>query len=58
MLSSAATPSSTLPPTYYVLWRTRPGHPWRGEELANHGDAQRRYSSLVELGYEAYLERR
>lgn len=49
-----------LPPAlvYYLVWRTRPNHPWHSEELYSRIDAHRRYLSLIERGIEAYLERR
>jgi hypothetical protein len=52
--------ASAAPPTlvYYLVWRTRPNHPWHSEELYNRIDAHRRYLSLIERGVEAYLERR
>ena len=43
---------------YYVLWRTRPTHPWHSEELFNRIDAHNKYFSLLQRGYEAYVEKR
>jgi hypothetical protein len=43
---------------YYLVWRTRPNHPWHSEELFNRIDAHKRYLALIERGVEAYLERR
>jgi hypothetical protein len=43
---------------YYVLWRSRPNHAWHSEELFNRIDAHNRYFSLIQRGYEAYLEKR
>ena len=43
---------------YYLVWRTRPSHPWHSEEFCNRIDAHKRYLALIERGTEAYLERR
>jgi hypothetical protein len=43
---------------YYVLWRSRPNHPWRSEELMNRFEAHNKYFSLIQRGYEAYIEKR
>jgi hypothetical protein len=45
-------------PIYFLLWRTRPNYPWHSEELLNRAEAHNKYFSLIERGYEAYLERR
>ena len=43
---------------YYLLWRTRPSHPWHSEEFDSRTLAHRRYFELIERGVEAYLEKR
>ena len=43
---------------YYLVWRTRPSHPWQSEEFVSRIDAHKRYLALIERGTEAYLERR
>ena len=43
---------------YYVLWRSRPNHPWRSEELFNRFEAHNKYFALIQRGYEAYMEKR
>lgn len=43
---------------YYLVWRTRPNHPWQSEEFSNRIDAHKRYLRLIERGTEAYLQRR
>lgn len=43
---------------YYLVWRTRPNHPWHSEELYSRIEAHNRYFSLIQRGIEAYLERR
>jgi hypothetical protein len=62
MISSATIPAapgnSVEPPTYYLLWRTRPSHPWHSEEFSTRIEAHRRYFALLERGLEVYLERR
>lgn len=49
---------SNAQPIYYVLWRSRPNHPWRSEELGNRFEAHNKYFSLIQRGYEAYMEKR
>jgi len=44
--------------TYYLLWRTRPSHPWQSEEFDNRNQAHHRYFELIQRGVEAYLEKR
>ena len=46
------------PTVYYLVWRTRPSHPWRSEEFESRTLAHRRFFELVERGVEAYLEKR
>jgi hypothetical protein len=46
------------PTIYYLLWRSRPSHPWHSEEFCNRIEAHKRYFALLERGLEAYLERR
>ena len=53
--TAPAVPQTTV---YYLVWRTRPNHPWHSEELFNRIDAHKRYLALIERGVEAYLERR
>jgi hypothetical protein len=43
---------------YYLVWRTRPSHPWHSEEFENRIEAHQRFFTLIEQGKEAYLERR
>jgi hypothetical protein len=43
---------------YYLVWRTRPSHPWHSEEFLSRIDAHKRYLTLIERGTEAYLQRR
>jgi hypothetical protein len=43
---------------YYLLWRPRPSQPWQSEEHFSRSDAHNRYFSLLQRGYEAYLEKR
>jgi hypothetical protein len=43
---------------YYVLWRSCPNQPWRSEELLHRFEAHNKYFSLIQRGYEAYLEKR
>lgn len=52
------TASQSGPRVYYLLWRSRPSHPWKSEEHFNRIDAHNKYFALIQRGYEAYLERR
>jgi len=52
------TASQSGPRVYYLLWRPRPSYPWQSEEHFNRIDAHNKYFSLIQRGYEAYLERR
>jgi hypothetical protein len=52
---TASQPGSRV---YYLLWRPRPSQPWQSEEHFSRSDAHNRYFSLVQRGYEAYLEKR
>ena len=54
--SAASAPQQTT--VYYLVWRTRPNHPWHSEELYSRIDAHNRYLALIQRGVEAYLERR
>jgi hypothetical protein len=54
----SAAPSPDAPAIYYLLWRLRPSYPWHSEELVNRFDAHNKYFSLIQRGYEAYLEKR
>jgi hypothetical protein len=56
--NSTLTASPSGPRVYYLLWRSRKGHPWQSEEHFNRIDAHNKYFSLIQRGYEAYLERR
>jgi hypothetical protein len=59
MLTTAVSScASGQPPTYYLVWRSRPQRPWQSEELLNRFDAHRKYLALIERGCEAYLEKR
>lgn len=46
------------PRAYYLVWRSRPSRPWHSEEHLNRIDAHNKYFSLIQQGYEAYLEPR
>jgi hypothetical protein len=46
------------PTVYYLVWRTRPSHPWHSEEFESRSQAHRRFFELIERGVEAYLEKR
>ena len=50
--------TSARPQAYYLVWRTRPSHPWHSEEFDNRNQAHHRYFSLIQRGAEAYLEKR
>ena len=50
--------TSSRPPIYYLVWRSRPQQPWHSEEVASRFEAHRKYLTLIERGYEAYLEKR
>ena len=56
--ATSAAQSVIAPIVYYVLWRSRPSHPWHSEELFTRIDAHNKYFSLLQRGYEAYLEKR
>jgi hypothetical protein len=56
--ATSAARSPIAPIVYYILWRWRPRHPWHSEELFTRMEAHRRYFSLLQRGYEAYLEKR
>lgn len=43
---------------YYLVWRTRPSHPWHSEEFMSRRQAHQRFFELTERGFEAYLEKR
>ena len=43
---------------YYLLWRPRSSQPWHSEEHQSRIEAHNKYFSLMQRGYEAYLERR
>ena len=54
----AAAAKGAAPANYYLLWRSRPSHPWHSEELFTRIDAHNKYFALLQRGYEAYLEKR
>ena len=56
--TKTSTESSSSSPIYYLLWRPRSNHPWHSEELFNRFDAHDKYFSLIQRGFEAYLEKR
>lgn len=61
VVAVSSNPSTECSPTqsiYYLLWRPRVNHPWHSEELFNRFDAHDRYFSLIQRGFEAYLEKR
>ena len=43
---------------YYLLWRPRSNQPWQSEEHFSRIEAHNKYFSLMQRGYEVYLERR
>jgi len=57
-ISASPLATAAVPTVYYIVWRSRPSHPWHSEELFNRIEAHRRYFALLERGVEAYLERR
>lgn len=64
MLSQVSEPpasqpaSASQPKVYYLVWRSRPSHPWHSEELYSRIEAHNKYFALIQRGVEAYLERR
>jgi len=52
------TASQTGSRVYYLLWRPRPNQAWHSEELLSRIDAHNKYFSLMQRGYEVYLQLR
>jgi hypothetical protein len=49
---------AVAPVVYYLVWRSHSNHPWHSEELFNRIEAHNKYFSLIQRGYEAYLQKR